>query len=241
MELEEIRNYIKSINEDYFLFELQGNKIIFPDYTILSKIFALIFAIVLTYAYYYIATNYFVYTGPETKRAFTLNTAYITTFMFFVTSLFFSLDNLKKYTVIDLGNYCIFNEFELFSFKYKTNPIIPKDIIQIGNNITTAITRFYIKGYRIGGGEFEPDPKTNLFYIYTISFLLKNGKTKNIIIGPHNQDYETSLKLSKQIAEYLNIPLITCSKGNILISREYFNSYKFEETPSEYTKQISNH
>ena len=231
MEIEEIRNYIKSINEDYYLFELRENKIYFPDYTIFSKIFAFIYAIALTYAYYYIATNYLVYTGPEMKRAFTIDIAYITTVAVFIITWLFSLNNLKKYTVIDLDNYCIFNEFELFSFKFKTNSITPKDILQIGNNTTTAITRLFIKGYRIGGGEIEPDPKTDLFYIYTISFLLKNGKNKDIIIGPHKNDYETSLTLSKQIAEYLNIPLITCSQGKILITREYFNSYKFDETP----------
>lgn len=233
MEIEEIRNYIKSINEDYYLFELRENKIIFPDYTILSKIFALIYAIVITYAYYYIATNYLVYTGPVTdrSRAFTLNTAYITTVMCFIITLFFSSDTLKKYAVIDLGNYCIFNEFELFSFKFKTNSINPKDILQIGNNFIPSMSRFCIKGYRIGGGELEPDPKTDLYYINCISILLNTGKTKNIIIGPHEKDYETSQTITKMLAEYFNVPQISCSKGKVLLTREYYNSYKFDETP----------
>ena len=38
-----------------------------------------------------------------------------------------------------------------------------------------------------------------------------------------------TVTMAKNISEYFNIPLVTCNKGNILTTREYYNSYKFEE------------
>ena len=164
------------------------------------------------------------------RRPFTMTTAYITTIICFVGVFFYCKFETRHRAVIDLDNKLIFNETRLFSFTIRTKKTPISEIIQIGNNISPTNSRFKIKGSR-GGKEVKPDPETKLFYNYYISFLLKNGKTQNILIGPYEEDYETSVKITKMISEYFDIPQIVCNKGNVLTSREYFNSYKFEENP----------
>ena len=238
MEKQELIDYFHSVNEEYYTIEVQDNKIFFPEYTALIKILSFVLAIVASATFFYFAKDNLIHHGPTLRRSFTINDVYLTTVVIFIGMFFSSLNSIKKYIVIDLNNNCIIKEFNFFSIKIKTKTINKNDILQIGNNIFPTKTRFKTKGYR-SFKKLDPDPETNLFYTYSISFLLKDGKTQNIIIGPHIEDYETSAAISKNISEYFNIPLIPCNKGNVLTTREYFNSYKFEETPSEYTKQIS--
>lgn len=240
MEKEELINYFHSVNEKYFTIEVEDYKIFFPDYTALKKILSFIIAIVASIAFFYIAKYNLINNSINRygRFIFTINDAYIITAIVFIGSFFCSLISIKKYIVIDLNNNCFFTEYRFFSIKIKTKTINKNDILQIGNNIFNYKSRFKIKG-NLSYKKIEPDPETNLFFDYSISFLLNNGKTQNIFIGTNIEDYETSVTISKNFSEYFNIPLITCNKGNELSTREYFNSYKFEEIPSNYTKQIS--
>ena len=237
---DELIDYFHSVNEEYYTIKVEDNKVFFPEYTAFTKILSFILTIVFTAVYLFIAKNYFLMNGPTVRTSFTINDAYLTSVIFFVALLFFSLDNIKKYFVIDIDNNCIIKEFHLFSIKIKTKTINKNEILQIGNNIFPTKSRFKTKGYR-AFQTLDPEPETNLYYTYSVSFLLNNGKAENIVIGPHIEDYETSAAISINLSEYFNIPLIICNKGNELNIKESFNSYKFEETPSEYTKQISNH
>ena len=239
MEKDELINYFHSIGEEYYFIELQKNKIFFPDYTVLTNILSFVLSIILSAAYFYIAKNYFLTNGPTIRTTFTLNDVYSTTIICFVALFFYSLNKIKRYIVIDLNNSCIFIEFHFFSIKIKTKTINKNDILQIGNNIFPTNSKFKTKGYR-SFKKLDPDKETNLFYTYSVSFLLNNGKTQNIVIGPHDEDYEISAAISKNISNYFNIPHITCNKGNVLNIKERFNSFEFEAIPSDNTKRISN-
>ena len=238
MDKDELKNYFHSIEEEYYTINIQDNKIFFLDYTALTKFVSFILSIIVSAAYFYIAKNYFLMNGPTPRSSFTINDVYLTTTILFIGLFFYSLNIIRQYIVIDLNNNSIIKEFHFYSIKIRFKTINKNNILQIGNNIFPSKYKFKSKGYR-SFKKFEPDPETNLFYTYSICFLLNNGETQNIFIGPHIEDYETSAAISKNISEYFNIPHITCNKGNVLSTKEYFNSYKFEETPSEYTKQIS--
>lgn len=227
MEKEELRDYFKTISAEYYTITVEDYKIFFKYSPFIKKAFSVIISILLTLAYFYVAKNYFITNQivSHGRHVFSMGHVYLTSIGVFIASLIGLLTNLMYFKVIDLDNKQIYNETHYFSFTIKTTF---KDILQVGNNITPTFSRSKTQGYR-ATQKLEPDPETNLFYTYSVNFLKKDGKSENIIIGPHEMDYETSVTMAKNISEYFNIPLVTCNKGNILTTREYFNSYKFEE------------
>ncbi len=144
--------------------------------------------------------------------------------LFLIISLF--LDKLlQHHVVIDLRDNCIYSELILLGFYIKSKKIFKDEISQIANNI---YTRYPEKGETYG----EIHPETKYVYLYSLDFLLKNGKVVDMLImGKSESDYDRTIELAFAISELWGIPAITCKENyqlsvvDTLTNSE--NRYKF--------------
>ncbi len=160
----------------------------------------------------------------------------------FLVSLFLILDiicsvNISIYTVIDYKDNQLYKELsffgkELFTFGY----VEVKDILQVSNNVIAQIINPEGKNNRV-----KPNPRTNLFHKYVVSFLVNNGDVIDFLeLGGYDEYYEISKNLAKAISQYWGIPLMVCgdSQKIYVTGQEERYHLALEGIPYSYSRSV---
>ena len=176
----------------------QNGKIYFPHYSTFLLVVQAFFDIILSVAFIYLL----IVTGLYRYKYLFLS---LLTF-FFILLLICSI-RTGVYTAIDYKENLLYKEFSffgktLFTFGY----VEIKDILQVSNNVIPQCINPEGKNNRV-----KPNPKTNLFHKYVVSFLVNNGDIVDFLeLGGYESYFEVSKNLAKAISEHWGIPLVVC-------------------------------
>ena len=121
--------------------------------------------------------------------------------------------NINIYTAIDYKDNELYKELNIFGKTLFTFGYVEiRDILQVSNNVIPQLINPEGKNNRV-----KPNPKTNLFHKYVVSFLVHNGDLIDFLeLGGYEEYYEISKNLAKAISEHWGIPLVVCSDNQRL-------------------------
>ena len=177
-------------------------------------------------------------------KFFLLEDTSLYAFLIFIISIalvsFFSDKLVKHHVVIDLRINCIYSELILFDLIYiKSKKVFKENISQIANNI-------YPRSPQRGETYTFIHPETNYVHLYSVDFLLENGKVVDMVImGKSESDYDRTVELTLAISELWKLPAVICKDNyqlKVIDTHTYYNyRYKFslkEIKPRDSSKLI---
>ncbi len=206
----------------------ENGKLYFPHYSTFLLVLETFIGLILSFAFIYLL----IITGLYRYK-------YLFFFLvsFFIFLLVYCSIRTGIYTAIDYQENLLYKEFSffgktLFTFGY----VEIKDILQVSNNVIPQCINPEGKNNRV-----KPNPKTNLFHKYVVSFLVNNGDIVDFLeLGGYEGYFEVSKNLAKAISEYWGIPLMVCgdSQRIYVTGQEERYHLALEGIPFSYARSV---